>query len=319
MTLPFFQQGGPRPIQQLLQVMQFGEQQRLAEQQAKTQRDASSANIVQTFMNLAPNQAPEDRAALAQVLGRAAGVDPSLLMSAVAQRPQSAATTGDAAAFQRFTGIESPSIKRAADMISQVPDSTIMDAATNASTNAITGMAAGASRQSATMADRGKISDKDLVMGLTNQLGVTLDANQKKHYEVMAEQLRQGWSKIADDKTAEAARLAIMRGQLQLERDKMELLKQGRVDEAQKLSLGNPEETLKAIVSIASTASSGVLTQEARAALGAPLQAYAQQLAASMAISNPELAKEFLDAFSPEKVLNISPRGLTGPLKTTKK
>jgi len=318
-TAPYFSQQRERPIQQLLQVMQWGEQQRLAQQQAETQRNASSANIVQTFMTLAPNQPAKDRNALAQILGKAAGVDPNMLLSAVAERPVSATTSSDAVAAAKAQGIDLPALQRAAGMAGQVPDETIKDATINAATGAITGMNAGAARQAAATASRTAISDKQLVEGLTNQMGLTLDANQKKHYEVQAEQLRQGWSRLADDKTAEAARLAIMRGQLQLEQEKFNLLKQGKVEEAQRLQFGNPEELLKSYNSLLTTATSGVLTDEARVNYAMVMSHMQKQLAQMIAVSDPELAAKFLAESDPNKLLGISPKGLTGTFRTTKK
>jgi len=309
MTSPFMPQPA-RPFQQLMAAMQWGQQQQLAKQEALRAQQMTTAQIVQNFMTMAPQQKPEDRKALAMVLGRAANVDPELLLGAVAARPVATATTNDEVNAARAAGIELPALQRAATMLPQVPDEIVRDATVNAATSTISGMPAGQARTSATQASRSSLSDADLIEGLSIGMGLKLSAAQRKDAEVQAEQLQQNLIKLADDRTAEAARIAIMRAELQLKAQQMTLMRAGQVEEAARIRLGRPKEILDQMITLQTTMTSGDMSPEAKLGYSALQTTLKDELVGLLAPTNPGAAKLLNDAFTPERVFKMSPSQL---------
>ncbi len=308
---------GPRPLQQLLGVIESNDQwkqnqeklrldaEALKVQQANadTSRRSNQGELIRTFMTLSPNADPADRAHLAGLIGQAAGVDPASLMGAVGNRPVSAATIGDLTAKAQYETTKNfmPRLTAAIDSIS---DENVKQIARGHLAKTFTGLDPGTLRESTTMADPNAVSGPDMEKAVMQKLGLLISPAEQKRFAQVDEQIKQGWAGMADDNVYKAATLALNRSELMFRQNQMmeeaNARAEGRKAENMMSPMGSPKEIAEQLVKMQQQTSGPSMTPEARNAMAVTQNAYAREFTRMMqGVMPPDVLEEFLKQFAP--------------------
>jgi hypothetical protein len=296
-----------RPLQNLLGVIQFGEQLRLQQTAEERMRRTSAANMIQQFMTMAPGQNPEDRGALANVLAPQIGVAPEQLVAAVANRPVSSATTGDRAAAMGLEMME-PLYPRIRSSIEQIPDSTVRDIALNAAAQQFAGQPAGQTRVQGAMADPNVTPQEEVSKAALRQLGSMMTVPQMAEFGQAQERIQQAWTQIADTKVATAVNQALQRGELSFRMRLAELEAAGQKTKGAEAM--SPAKLMTELFDMTKELTSKPQTKEARGMMGWMIQGKYQQMIEALGGRqniDPGVMEQLDRTFSPENIVNASP------------
>jgi len=191
--------------------------------------------------------------------------------------------------------------------INNMPEGIARDAATNAFATSTSGMGAGASRQSAAMANPAMISDQQTQNSILTQMNLMLSPAQREQNSIARQGIAQGWAQLQDNRDFRAVGESI---------DVMQYLWTMEAKDAAakgvQFDLPNPLELSKQITDITTAMAKTGLKPEAKAAYGVALTTVLTELGrVNGRLGNAPLAS-VLGSITPEMVMSVGPKGMLG-------